>query len=184
MAAQQPPRRARYKKRTAAEKQRDTKLILELHYEKYGVREIAEMLGMNYGTVFRDLKMATQEFREANQDFINEKILHMVNSLDHLEEEAWASWFESLEDGVKERVKSEMSLGLGKKKASLSVVEKVKETVGQCGDPRFLTVITRSALAKAKLFESLSLKKSDNELLRKIYESLKQPPETPAEDAP
>ena len=170
-------RRRGYKKRTLLQREQDTAKILALSKEDYSVREIGELLGLNYATVFRDMRLAKERYKEANQDFINQSVLEMVSHLEDVIAEAWESWFESLEDGLKERIKSVPKVdangkALTGKRAGELMQERVEEVTHQCGDPRFLTVITRCALAMAKLFESLSLKKTDNDVWFKIYQEL------------
>lgn len=186
-------RRRGYKKRTQLQREQHTAEILRLSNEDYSVREIGEMLNLNYGTVFRDMRQVKDRYKEANQEFINRKVLEMVAHLEDVIAEAWESWFESLEDEHKERIKSipktdKNGKPLTGSRAVALIQERVTEVAGQCGNPGFLTVITRCGLAMAKLFESLSLKKTDNDVWFKIYEELtktrgdRKPPEPPALD--
>lgn len=159
-------KREKYKKRTQAERARDTKAALALHYDGFSIREIAESQKRKPSSVFVDIKKATSKAQEANQQFIQEKLMESFSTLELAESEALEGWYQSLEDAERSR--------LVKKVGDKDNFEQtVKESMGQSGNPQYLNILVKVQIAKAKLFESMNIQKSQNSIWDKLFDQIK-----------
>ncbi|MBX7220346.1 MAG: hypothetical protein K1Y36_10410 [Blastocatellia bacterium] len=97
--------------------------------EKYGVSERSIK---NYIAAFRaewkrEIKLATETVMARK----------LAESQD-IKAEAWAEWERSKQNAEKEVTKTE---GTGESETAQALVERTKTVAGQCGDPRYLSVI-------------------------------------------
>lgn len=168
------PRRENYKKRPATVKQYHADEALKLHLQNYSLREIASILNISYDTVRLDLNKVVARWKEANQETVQNTIMKSLATLDLVEHEAWKAWFRSCEDAEKHRVVKKLGDAIAKKVCNLVVDQDILEITGQCGDPRMLALVIRSAQAKAKLLEQLQLKSANNEIWEKILKELQR----------
>lgn len=187
------------------ELERTTEKVLELHTRRYTCRQIADQLKLPKTTVNDILRKATAHYKRTNKAFINEIVHGALASLDHVENQAWQGWDKSLEMGGKTKEESmklsvdpkvkkidkavdkQLEQGLSQDdRRTLGMIKVITERYEQCGDPRFLAIIVRSALAKAKLLDSLNLKQSQSDALEKMLELMlgygaKDPSDIPTE---
>lgn len=153
-----------HKKRTKAEREEDTQKALELHRQGMSIRAIAEELGSRPTTVFQDIKAAVARAKEANTEYIDKHFKESIETLDLVQEEALDAWYESLNDAEKQRITNKT----GKDAFQMEV----QEIMGQCGDSSFLKIIVNVQIAKSKLFDSMSIKKSEQNLWQKVYKQI------------
>lgn len=97
-------------------------------------------------------------------------------SLEMAEAEALQGWFESLNDAEKHRL-------IEKSGSKEEFTQNVTEKIGQSGDPRFLSLIIKSNLAKQKLFETMSIKKSKDSIWDKLFDQIKSRKNTSQEQS-
>lgn len=172
------PRREGYKKRSALEKAADETLIVKLHLEKYSGLEITEILQKDYGreisesTVQKTLRAKAIEWGKRNQEFINESLMQQIEVLNHVENQAWQGWYRSMEDAEKTVVRKRVLKAIEKGAKPQTETVTIKEIIGQAGDPRFLTVITRASDTKAKMLDQLKLKADGMVFLEKLAKAM------------
>jgi hypothetical protein len=107
---------------------------------------ICKETGLSPSTVHRELAVLTQEWRESAREEIETIKARELRKLDDLEAEARAEWERSKLDWQKRVVEDKPagSRGGGGRMAKV-------ETGGQCGDPRYLTVILEIQKRRAAL---------------------------------
>lgn len=108
-------------------------------------QDIADELGLDHSTVSKYLKSIRQEWRESAQRDIAEIVAQELRKLDAIELEALTEWERSKKDQKKKAV--------SKKTIVAGAAEKTErnETVGQTGDPRYLSVLISVQDRRAKL---------------------------------
>jgi hypothetical protein len=156
------PKRQPYKKRTKAEKEIDATQFLKYHVRQYSYREIGEMFGVSHTTVKKHIHELVDGWRDLNLDFIQKTIVTGIHALNEVESESWKAYQTSFNDSEKRRTETGGKDG-GKD---------VEEFRSNNGDPRYLKLVVESQKAKAKLMQSLDLKKGDNEILERIAKAL------------
>lgn len=158
-------KRKKYEFRNAEQRELDTQEALAMRADGASVREIAKRQKRKPSTVFDDLKRALSKAKEANQDFIQEKLMESFQSLELAESEALEGWYESLEDAEKDRTVEK----IGDKD---SFQQTIKEIMGQSGNPQYLNVLIKVQLAKIKLFDTMNIKKAENSIWDKLFKQI------------
>jgi len=107
--------------------------------------EIAKTIELNQATVSRDLASLHAEWRrQADVDFklaLGEELARIAL----LEREAWSAWHESKKDQVTTSSETVVC-----KRGTLTRTQSRRES--QCGDPRYLLVITECSEQRSKLY--------------------------------
>ena len=99
-------------------------------------REIGTALNCSQGTISKDLNTIRAEWLQSSlRNFDEAKALELAR-IDKVEAEAWAAWERSQKDAVQVKEKGGL-LGT----TEIPAMEREVTTKGQCGDPRFLTVV-------------------------------------------
>jgi hypothetical protein len=128
-------------KRSKAQKIKDRETISRLRLRGRTLSEIAAETGLSVMTVRRELKALVGEWQKSAAEDIAAVKARELRRLDAIEAETWSEWERSKKDYVK-RVAEK-----GGKEGSKSKIE----TGGQCGDPRYLTVLVNLGERRAKI---------------------------------
>lgn len=132
------------KKRNKAKLEQDAVRAAQMYSQGMTQKEIADALGVDKATVYRDLQRVDPLWREGQSDFIHAAKLDELARLDRLETAAWVAFEDS-----KQSLKSTYHGGMGRiADGKISVTSNqpvqfgVKEQ-GQNGDPRYLAVVEK-----------------------------------------
>jgi hypothetical protein len=128
-------------KRSKAQKIKDRETISRLRLRGRTLSEIAAETGLSVMTVRRELKALVGEWQKNAAEDIAAVKARELRRLDAIEAETWSEWERSKQDYVKKVAEK------GGKEGSKSKIE----TGGQCGDPRYLTVLVNIGERRAKI---------------------------------
>jgi hypothetical protein len=117
--------------RDPAQLARDRRRVADLYLKGWIQADIAEEVGLNQGTVSRDLKALHKEWLASALVDIDEAKSRELAKIDKLEREYWQAWERSQEDAETVTKKATETGGVERKEGAIV-------TKGQAGDPRFL----------------------------------------------
>lgn len=156
-------RKARGRKRTPGQREKDLVLISEWYCRGYGLREMAAMLAevRDYTICFKQIHKDIQEllsrWREAAFDNVQELKTAELARIAQIEREAWDQW----EASKREREKTETERRTGS-----SNVSKARVTREQgLGDARYLQVIQNCIKQRADILGINAPEKHQHEVM-------------------
>jgi transcriptional regulator with XRE-family HTH domain len=118
--------------------------VARLYIKGWTQTEIAEKLGKAQGTISSDLRIVQKEWRRSAVKAFESRHAIEIRKLDALERELWRAWEESLKP--KRRVQIVKDPESGKETNRSNLTE-------QNGDPRFLALVQKCALARSELLQ-------------------------------
>lgn len=114
----------------------------------------AEGIKIDLAQISRDMKTNVEEWKREREASTDEWIARELSRLDVIEEQAWAEWERSKLNA--ESTKHESGSG------PMGPVDKtVESSDGQCGDPRYLSIIQDCIEKRAKLLGLYKAEKHD-----------------------
>lgn len=133
-------------KRSKSQRLKDRETIARLRLRCRTIQQIADDTGLSHATVKRELRIIEGEWRESALEDIATVKARELRKLDDLEAEARSEWERSKQDWQKRVVEDKPSGARGGGGRSAKV-----ETGGQCGDPRYLSVMLAIQERRAKI---------------------------------
>lgn len=128
-------------RRTKVQRLKDREQIAGLLLRSHTLVRIAEITGLSYKTIQREVRVLEAEWRDAASADIAEVQVRELRRLEQIESEAWAEWERSKQDYEK-RVSQSGGEGGGYDKT---------ETGGRLGDPRYLQAALAAHERRCKL---------------------------------
>jgi len=107
--------------------------------------DIAKKLSVSQPTVSNDLKFLHKEWQEDAQRDIDEVKAKELAKIDRLEREHWKAWKRSCEGIEKTTTREKVT-------ADGTVITTVTSTIGQTGDPKFLSGVMSCIEQRLKIF--------------------------------
>lgn len=148
------------KHRKPNEREEHLALIADLYLKKTPLNVIAKQIGISNATITRDVKLLVARWRKSALSSIDDKIQIELESINKTEAEAWEAWERSKLNKEKRvdkvnAVHAKMSKAISSREGVVPGTEKLIETIksseGQYGDPRFLEVIAKCIERRCKL---------------------------------
>lgn len=150
-----PLSKGRRNRATAVEKERRAARITELYLQGAPVHLIADELGVNPQTVYKDVEGLRRQWRESAMSDFSDWVMLELERLGEVEREAWKAWRRSVGEVVtvtrKEGITKSVSLGDGASELVEVAPEVTTKTDDRAGDPRFLDVILKVSAQRAQL---------------------------------
>jgi DNA-binding transcriptional regulator LsrR (DeoR family) len=115
--------------------------VAELYLHQKTQSEIAQIVGVNQGTVSTDLKAIQKQWRESAIVDLNEAKRRELERIDQVERAAWDSYERSLNPVIVMIERSE----------SRNQAKRETQETTQAGDPRFLSIIQKCIEQRIKL---------------------------------
>lgn len=148
-------------------------IISELYKRGYTYRAIREEVmarldldAYSLQTVHKDVQRLLAEWRATRIENVDLNMQLELQRLDDLIREAWAAWDKSKIDYEHERTRQTGvpgAGGSGQQGASVETVkiEKTRENVNACGDPRFLEMVHKLLIERRKILGLYSPEKKE-----------------------
>lgn len=147
----------KYEKRIEVEKRRTE--VAKLYLRKWPIWKISDELKIAYQNVRADIRWLRKEWREVRASQVQRIIDEQLSVIDAVENEAWASWEKSCKDAVKQTMRMTETPGVAPTEGAADTPAPAPRNVtvakeGQCGDPRFLTIVQECVDRRAKLLDA------------------------------
>jgi hypothetical protein len=112
--------------------------VARLYIQQRTQYEIAALVGVNQGTVSRDLEVIRQEWQASAVMDLGTRKAQELARIDRIEAEAWAAWERSVQDAKMYHVETTSGMVDGDGRPLPDRTRKRQTQKGQAGDPRFL----------------------------------------------
>lgn len=165
------------------------KQVAELYLVGKRLREIAEIVGVDYGTVCKDMTEVRDQWKAETVVDYDTKVLEELARLQRVEEKAWEGWEKSMQDATTTTTKTKYMKEKipGGKKDRWKLIPFEEQTdishKGQSGNPRFLEQIERCVQLRLKLIGALDPDVTQNvNVIQVNWGDLTKRPEPSASD--
>lgn len=119
--------------------------VMQLYFQGKTQWEMAQEVGVDRGTISRDLAAFREQWRARHQETWDQHIQDELARIDHLERVAWEGWLRSCQDA--ETMLAESTRG----KADDERTKTSKRIEGQSGDRGFLSEVRACIELRMKL---------------------------------